>query len=137
MYNFSSAVTFLQSTSVCIRLMSFAGVFSLVLLSSHPNLSLLLPFTLSQSCQKGLFLLCGKFLEVGEMKNTQLSVICLITESYEEGFLGDVCMLEAGLNVSSHQAVPALTSVCQRFVSLQSNIFLVPILIRKYTFKFL
>lgn len=45
-----------------------ADVFSLVLFSSHTNLSLFLPFTLTQSCQKGLFPLCGKFLEFEEIK---------------------------------------------------------------------
>lgn len=46
------------------------------------NLSLLVPLTLSQNCQKGLFLLCAKYLEVEEMKTTQLPVIRLITERY-------------------------------------------------------
>lgn len=47
--------------------MLFAGVFSLLLFSSCPNLSLL-PITLSQSCRKGLFPFCGEFLEVEDMK---------------------------------------------------------------------
>lgn len=104
------------------NLMPFAAAFSPLLFSSAPNLSLL-PFTLSQSCQKGLFLLDGKFLEVGVVKNTHLSVMRQITDS--KRFPRNACILEDRLNMSGHQAVLAVTWVCQWLVSSQSNIFLV------------